>query len=729
MLPWVGHPQFQFVMDLVLLIDSEARIRYYLILLCIGVGCHLKIQAQAVPIGSDTELEEAIVDALELKSSLEEDQQADYSAIIRDLNELKDDPVNINTTGQQEQRLMGFLSEMQVFSLVAYRETYGELVSIYELQAIDGFDYLTIQRILPFVKVASDPPDQRIQARHVVSYGKHKLLIRVQRILEERKGYSSSNDPLSNYLGSPERYFLRYGYNFRNRLRIGFTAEKDPGETFQASRINDTLSKMLQKKVRSGFDFYSFYFFLNRPGIVNSLIVGDYQLNFGQGLTIGMGHAMRGLGDIVAIRKMQEGIRPHTGSDENRFFRGVAISLARQRLRATLFISRNSIDAGQNVDTISSQGGFASKPTFTGNHRTINELLKRNTLDVTATGSRLSLRGQWFKVGITASLTAFDNPVALKDQLYGTYELSGSKNYNVGFDYHIRIRGISFFGELAMGRNGALAMIHGMVAAIHPRLSMSLMVRDYRRDYQNFFSNAFSAGHTYNEQGIYAGVRMLLAAKMELLTHIDLYRQPWISYLKDRPTLGRDASVSLNFRNGEHLLATFRVRHSDRQRNNTDSPAFFHPLKDVRKTGFRLQADYKTSPSVSMRNRIEYVITGENSTPVRSGFVVLQDVCWKNKNENLNVKLRYALFETDTYEERIYAYEYDVLYAFSVPAYYGRGTRGLALLKVKLSGWMNMWFRVSRTWFTDRHKIGTGNEEIQSNAITELKLQVQMKIR
>ena len=42
--------------------------------------------------------------------------------------------------------------------------------------------------------------------------------------------------------------------------------------------------------------------------------------------------------------------------------------------------------------------------------------------------------------------------------------------------------------------------------------------------------------------------------------------------------------------------------------------------------------------------------------------------------EQLRLSARYAIFNTDSYDTRIYAYEKDVLYAFSVPALYATGS-------------------------------------------------------
>lgn len=80
------------------------------------------------------------------------------------------------------------------------------------------------------------------------------------------------------------------------------------------------------------------------------------------------------------------------------------------------------------------------------------------------------------------------------------------------------------------------------------------------------------------------------------------------------------------------------------------------------------------------------------------------------------VKFRYALFETEDYDSRIYAYEPDVLYAFSVPAHYGSGQRYMLVVKYRFHRELSAWLRLSET------AIKSGWEEIDGNKQTEVKV-------
>ena len=90
--------------------------------------------------------------------------------------------------------------------------------------------------------------------------------------------------------------------------------------------------------------------------------------------------------------------------------------------------------------------------------------------------------------------------------------------------------------------------------------------------------------------------------------------------------------------------------------------------------------------------------------------------------------MRYALFDTDSYNSRIYAYESDILYAFSIPAYYSKGSRLYFNLKYTLRDFLDIWLRYSQTYYSDLDVISSGLNQINGNAKSEIKVQVRIKI-
>ena len=66
-------------------------------------------------------------------------------------------------------------------------------------------------------------------------------------------------------------------------MLVSFTGEKDAGEEF------------FQGSQKNGFDFYSAHLFVQGFGTIKQLAIGDFQAQFGQGLTFWSGLAFDAL--------------------------------------------------------------------------------------------------------------------------------------------------------------------------------------------------------------------------------------------------------------------------------------------------------------------------------------------------------------------------------------------------------------------------------------------------
>ncbi len=112
---------------------------------------------------------------------------------------------------------------------------------------------------------------------------------------------------------------------------------------------------------------------------------------------------------------------------------------------------------------------------------------------------------------------------------------------------------------------------------------------------------------------------------------------------------------------------------------------------------------------------------------ISEGYLLFQDVQYSLEKIPLKLSFRYAVFNTDDYDSRIYAYESDVLYKFSVPAYYYKGQRYYLLANYDLSESLSFWVRYSQTVYNNRSIIGSGLEEIDGNTKSEITVQLRWK--
>jgi hypothetical protein len=111
-----------------------------------------------------------------------------------------------------------------------------------------------------------------------------------------------------------------------------------------------------------------------------------------------------------------------------------------------------------------------------------------------------------------------------------------------------------------------------------------------------------------------------------------------------------------------------------------------------------------------------------------NGYMIFQDIQYSPIKIPLKISGRLAWFSTDSYNSRIYAYENDLLYTFSIPAFYGKGFRTYINLNYKIAKNLDFWFKAGNTLWNDRDVISSGYNEIQGNNKTELKFQLRLKI-
>ena len=170
-----------------------------------------------------------------------------------------------------------------------------------------------------------------------------------------------------------------------------------------------------------------------------------------------------------------------------------------------------------------------------------------------------------------------------------------------------------------------------------------------------------------------------------------------------------------------------RYKHEIKQQNAPENETPTDVLANQRKSNYRYHIAYKVSDAVKLKSRVEFVLFDDGVNEREKGYLVYQDIEYKALSFPLSFSTRFALFETDSYDARIYAYENDVLYSFSIPAYQNKGTRYYLVLKYHISKGIDVWLRFAQTFHSNKETIGSGLEEINGNVKSEVKAQVRFK--
>jgi hypothetical protein len=302
-------------------------------------------------------------------------------------------------------------------------------------------------------------------------------------------------------------------------------------------------------------------------------------------------------------------------------------------------------------------------------------------------------------------------------------------------DYSYTYKNLHFFGEAGMDKRTETAFVNGLLVSVDPRVDLSVVQRTISPAYQAVNGNAFTE-NTYpsNETGFYAGVSIRPVMGWRLDAYGDIYTFPWLKYLSDAPGQGKDYLVQLTYTPGKSVEIYTRYRSETKQTNQPDNSSVSNFLVYVPKKSWRTHLSYKLNTAITLRNRVELVWYARKTSPEEpsappinpeTGFLAFFDLLYKPLLKPYSAVLRAQFFETSGYDSRVYAYENDVLYSYSIPPFFDKGFRYYVNLNYDLSKKLSLWMRWAQSIYQARQTIGTGLDEIPGNRRTDVKFQVR----
>ncbi|MBP5240300.1 MAG: hypothetical protein J6Z26_00155, partial [Bacteroidales bacterium] len=632
--------------------------------------------------------------------------------IMEVLENFLENKININDTASDDLQKLFFISEFQTEALKSYIRQNGQLFSIYELEFVNGFDNETCHLIYPFVKVEPIPQPEKFSFKNMLRYGKNQITLGYKTTLEEQKGYTNGN-----YLGDPFRTYFRYTFKYKNKVSLSLSGDKDAGEEF------------FKGSQPQGYDFYGFSLMLNDFGFLKQFIVGNYQLQFGQGLTLWTGAGFNLAGDGT-VKKYPQNIRPSGAFTEYGYMQGAATTIGiTKHISATAFYSHVKRDGtlvtSENFDT---EEDYLQSYYETGYHRTQNELDKKGNITEDLYGAHLQYKSTYLSIGATGYHMTLSSPLQPKQRPDNYSAFSGTENTNFGIDATYLLRRILFFGEMAMDRNYHMAGLAGLQFNANENTLISAYYRNYGTEYQNLYATALGQNSSVqNEEGFGAALRTVLPWQISMVASADIFKFPWMRYQVYSPSDGCDYRVKLAKDLTRRAALSLSYHYKDKAKNTTNIDSLLTTVIEPNKRQ-NLQLNLKYSPSSqwAFNTRVEYCWFSAESKYDTTGFLIAQDVVFNPKQIPFSFAMRYAIFDAP-YDARIYAFERDLTYEFSVPSHNGKGSRFYLFVNWKMSDKINLAARYSIWYYPDKTTIGTGNDEIDGNTKQEFKIQFKVK--
>jgi hypothetical protein len=650
--------------------------------------------------------------------NLDTDSEFDFNELGELLAYYLQHPLAINEADFEDLQVLGILTDLQIADFLNYRENLGTLESIYELQSVPSFDQKTIAKLRPFVTIRESSNINSKSLVRMLLKGQNELFIRGTRVIETQAGYESRSNTQRKYLGSPNQYYVRFKHQFEQKLSYGFTLEKDPGEPF-FNGIN-----------QNGFDYLSFHLFLKDVNQkIRAIALGDYAVSMGQGLIMHSGYGGGKSSFVTNIKRGGRSLRPYTSVNEASFLRGAAASFQFKPINITVFASQTKRDANLISDTLDRNEStliFSSLQT-SGLHRTESEIADKHAITHHLAGTSVNYKSRRLKLGFNALYNHFTGDFRRSTRPYNIFNFRGSSLANASLDYSYLYRNVNVFGETAISDNGAKATLNGLLISLSRYLDLAVLQRHISARYQALQAAPLIESSTAtNEKGLYIGAEIKFSPSFWISLYSDYWKHPWLRFTTDAPSTGKEQFVRFTYYQKRRMEGYIQYRFENKALNKRNFDNSANQLFYGDRQNFRLHLNHQIHRNLELRNRVEFIFVNTSQSTKSRGFMMYQDVIFKSIKMPLSFTGRISYFDTDDYSSRIYAYENDILYSFSIPPYYDRGIRYYLNFRYRFRS-LTWELRAEQTRLLDLNTISSGNDQIDGNTKTRIKLQVRFQ--
>ena len=201
-------------------------------------------------------------------------------------------------------------------------------------------------------------------------------------------------------------------------------------------------------------------------------------------------------------------------------------------------------------------------------------------------------------------------------------------------------------------------------------LNLLAIYRYYSPEYDNIYANALSSKtRVYNEHGGYLGVEYNRLRNWQLSLFGDVWKE------------GYETMAQADFLSQKDYKMHMRLRAKRKNEIDTYS-ARWNGVWSLGQWKLKTQVD---ANMVYAKEKWSY------------GFSIFQDVEYRFVKVPIVLQFRAQAFDAREWNNRVYMYENDVLYAYSIPFVYGLGGRFWLNARYKINDTFAVYLRVSET--------------------------------
>ena len=657
-----------------------------------------------------------------------EDDANNFQTAYEHLTELQNAPLNINTADVADFLQIPGLYLSIINDIIEYRNKYGDLQTITELALIPSIDDRLRNYLSHFLIVAKNDTKwyNKQELLKLPHHLRHTIIASASIPTYYRAGdiamsQTKGNKYAGKYLGDPIKHSIRYNLKAGNNITFNLSGGKTAAEPF-GSYCNKT-----------GYDTYSFNLMITELGRLRRVILGQYNGQFGMGLTLNTNFTLNKQSMISAVGHLYNTFTPHSSVSDSKHFQGIATNIdLTSRLNISVLFSHLYVDATLNADSTS-----VSTILYSPQHRTTTEIKKNDNTKKSDIGvhfrysSPISHILQW-NIGTSFVLSTFNrelDPTFSKadtisaSRLYRLYYPHGKTFWNTSFDYNLRYHSFCFNGETAINDEWALATINTATwKAVDDILTLSAIQRYYSHKYNTINGSCFSSGGAVqNESGLFLATQYKFLKYFTIDAYTDIAYYPYLKYQISDASSAWDNCFTITYTHSTWNVS-IRYRVNSRQKEYT----YKKRKRLIWRTDQKLRFLFTyNNEHLNLRTHIE----GSKLTYDNDSFgILLSQSANYMFNKRWSIYLSCTYFNTDDYDSRIYNYERGLLYSFGYSPYYGKGLRLALMTKYDISKHFTATFKVGNTHYYDRKTIGTAERTIYSNRQTDFDLQLKINL-
>ncbi|MFA5815463.1 MAG: hypothetical protein WC865_07565 [Bacteroidales bacterium] len=407
--------------------------------------------------------------------------------------------------------------------------------------------------------------------------------------------------------------------------------------------------------------------FLIRPGqTFREIIIGDFQVNSGFGVVAGSSPVFSvSLGNPGLLHRPGKGIRLHSGTDEGRFFRGLAGSMELSKSELIVY--------GSGKDRIHEEvAGMVWKRSFTNS-----------------------------EIGFSGIRVQNQFPPEIKEGWTAAWQKDSGRYSRIGIWGQMRVPFGIVFGEAGWSPNGGYGWITGIrwfeAHGFSAVLRYSGCSPGYPVTYTLFQSGT---GLTKEGQRVIASYRYAPARQLEWLGSVEVDYAQWPGSNAHFNNASTRISQQLKYLSKNLWMAAGSL-----QLDFLASAAAV-PQKLTWKMAF--DSDPLQSGTLRFRAGIRQQLQGFGSN-LTQGTTADCSLSADLADRRLRITGGFRVFTVETGTDPLYAYEPDVHYGWSAPVLSGSGTRWFGVVRWKLLKCIDLEIKVSQTAYSDLKHLSEGN--------------------